>query len=80
MQKACSGSVDRSLPKGVNWKVVPHRLFFGHTSTATWGPGGVAFLQPGSDPGDTAYLCIYKITYVVEVLQITFLFVGDHLF
>lgn len=66
MQKACSGSINRSLPKEIKWKVVPHRLFFGHTSTATWGPGGAAFLQPGSDPGDTAYLCIYKITYVVE--------------
>ncbi|KAJ4824081.1 Histone deacetylase 5 [Turnera subulata] len=62
MKKACSGSVDRNPPKEVFWKTFPHRLFFGHDSTHTWGPGGVAFLHPESSIGEKTYLCLYRIT------------------
>ncbi|KAL9689864.1 hypothetical protein QQ045_010255 [Rhodiola kirilowii] len=43
MKRACCGAVDSNPPKEIKWKTVDHRLFFGHESTATWGPGGVAF-------------------------------------
>lgn len=62
MKKRCSGSVDKSPPKEIAWKKFPHRLFFGRDYTATWGPGGVAFLNPQSNPTDAAHVCMYKIT------------------
>lgn len=62
MQKPCSGSMDRSPPKDVMWKTVPHRLFFGRDYTNTWGPGGVAFIHPESSPVEKAYICMYKLT------------------
>ncbi|KAK9278920.1 hypothetical protein L1049_028501 [Liquidambar formosana] len=62
MQKPCSGSVDRSPPREILWKSVPHRLFFGRDHTRTWGPGGVAFFHPESNTQDKAYVCLYRIT------------------
>ncbi|XP_044477203.1 histone deacetylase 5-like isoform X2 [Mangifera indica] len=62
MKKACSGSMDRNPPKETLWKTFPHRLFFGLDSTCTWGPGGVAFLNPESDNQEKTYLCLYRIT------------------
>ncbi|KAK3037949.1 hypothetical protein RJ639_030654 [Escallonia herrerae] len=62
MQKPCSGAMDKSPPKEIFWKVVPHRLFFGRDRTRTWGPGGVAFLHPASNIQDKAYMCFYRIT------------------
>ncbi|KAG9439099.1 hypothetical protein H6P81_019264 [Aristolochia fimbriata] len=62
MQKACPGSNDGSLPKEIKWKIVPHRLCFGHSYTRTWGSGGVAFLHPATNIDEKAYLCMYKIT------------------
>ncbi|KAB2089759.1 hypothetical protein ES319_A03G082400v1 [Gossypium barbadense] len=62
MKKLCSGSVDRNPPKETRWKAFPHRLFFGRDFTQTWGPGGVAFLDPRSNSEDKAYVCLYKIT------------------
>ncbi|KAL8134944.1 histone deacetylase 5 isoform X3 [Apium graveolens] len=62
MRKKCSGSMDKSQPKETVWKTVPHRLFFGHDCTSTWGPGGVAFLHPESTEGDETHMCLYKIT------------------
>ncbi|MBA0678360.1 hypothetical protein Goari_019713 [Gossypium aridum] len=62
MKKLCSGSVDRNPPKETRWKTFPHRLFFGRDFTQTWGPGGVAFLDPRSNTEDKAYMCLYKIT------------------
>ncbi|KAB2038017.1 hypothetical protein ES319_D03G115700v1 [Gossypium barbadense] len=62
MKKLCSGSVDRNPPKETRWKTFPHRLFFGRDFTQTWGPGGVAFLDPRSNSEDKAYMCLYKIT------------------
>uniref|UniRef100_A0A5B7BC80 histone deacetylase n=1 Tax=Davidia involucrata TaxID=16924 RepID=A0A5B7BC80_DAVIN len=62
MRKPCSGSMDKSLPKEILWKTVPHRLFFGRDHTSTWGPGGVAFLHPKSNIHDKAYMCLYRIT------------------
>ncbi|XP_010259827.1 PREDICTED: histone deacetylase 5 [Nelumbo nucifera] len=62
MKKICPGSQDRSLPKEILWKIVPHRMFFGRSHTYTWGSGGVAFLHPKSNVNDRAYLCLYKIT------------------
>lgn len=74
MQRPCSGSKDRSSPEETKWKTVHHRLFFGRSCTRTWGAGGAAFLHPESNAGDKAYICMYKITYVVNVIQILFFF------
>ncbi|KAG5536467.1 hypothetical protein RHGRI_024033 [Rhododendron griersonianum] len=62
MRKACAGSLDKSPPKEILWKTVPHRLFFGRDQTKTWGPGGVAFLHPESNSQNRAYMCLYRIT------------------
>ncbi|XP_072996159.1 histone deacetylase 5-like [Typha latifolia] len=62
MSAPCYGSRDTSLPKDVIWKTVPRRLFFGRSSTRTWGNGGVAFLHPDSCSSDKAHMCLYKIT------------------
>ncbi|KAG7955049.1 hypothetical protein I3843_11G051400 [Carya illinoinensis] len=62
MQKPCSGSMDRTPPKEIVWKSYPYRLFFGRESSSSWGPGGVAFLDPESKSQDKAYLCLYRIT------------------
>ncbi|GAB4845402.1 Histone deacetylase 5, variant 2 [Ancistrocladus abbreviatus] len=62
MRKPCPGSMDRSPPKEILWKRIPHRLFFGRDQTATWGTGGVAFLHPESNSEHMAYICMYKIT------------------
>ncbi|XP_024969962.1 histone deacetylase 5 [Cynara cardunculus var. scolymus] len=62
MRRPCKGAVDKSQPKEVLWKIVPHRLFFGRESTITWGPGGVAFLHPASSDQEKTYMCLYRIT------------------
>ncbi|XP_057950645.1 histone deacetylase 5-like [Malania oleifera] len=62
MRKQYSGSMNKSPPKEILWKIVSHRLFFGHNHTPTWGPGGVAFLCPDSDQEDKAFVCLYRIT------------------
>lgn len=63
MQKPSSGSTNKTLPKEIAWKTYPYRLFFGRESTSSWGPGGVAFLNPESKIEDKAYFCMYRITY-----------------
>lgn len=65
MQKPCIGSLDKSKPKEIIWKTFPHRLFFARERTTTWGPGGVAFLHPESNSEEKAYMCLYRITYVI---------------
>ncbi|XP_052179798.1 histone deacetylase 5 isoform X2 [Diospyros lotus] len=62
MRRPCTGSLDKSVPKEILWKVVPHRLFFGRDQTKTWGPGGAAFLSPESNCQHKAYMCLYRIT------------------
>lgn len=62
MKKPCPGSRDRNPPKEILWKTFPHRLFFGRDSSHTWGPGGVAFLNPECDSRHKAYLRLYRIT------------------
>lgn len=62
MKNPCTGSLDERPPKEIIWKTVPHRLFFGRDHTKTWGPGGVAFLDPESNSQDKAYMCMYRIT------------------
>lgn len=62
MQRPCTGSFDKTPPKEILWRTYPHRLFFGHESTSSWGPGGAAFLNPESNIQDKAYLCLYRIT------------------
>ncbi|KAH6797304.1 histone deacetylase 5 [Perilla frutescens var. hirtella] len=62
MKRPCVGSMDKSKPKDVIWKTFPHRLFFARDRTATWGPGGVAFLHPSSNVQEKTYMCLYKIT------------------
>lgn len=68
MRNACSGSRDKSPVKEVLWKIVPYRLFFGRDRSVTWGPGGVAFLNPESNNQDKAYMCLYRITYVINLV------------
>lgn len=65
MKKSCSGSMDPNPPKEILWKTFPHRLFFGRESTQTWGPGGVAFINPESNCEDRIHMCLYRITYVI---------------
>lgn len=62
MRRACKGARDKTQPKEVLWKTVPHRLFFGRESTITWGPGGVAFLNPEPNNQDKTIMCLYRIT------------------
>lgn len=62
MKRPCSGSVDKSPPKETKWRIVRHRLFFGHDSSSTWGKGGVAFLHHESSNEETAHICLYRIT------------------
>lgn len=62
MRRRCVGSMDKSQPKEIMWKTFPHRLFFARDHTATWGPGGVAFLHPESDIQEKTYTRLYKIT------------------
>ncbi|CAM0906635.1 unnamed protein product [Alopecurus aequalis] len=62
MSISCFGSHDTSPPSGTMWKTVPHRLFFGRSSTPCWGTGGVAFLNPEINYNDKSYICMYKIT------------------
>lgn len=72
MSAPCCGSLDKSSPKDVIWKIVPHRLLFGRSHTRTWGAGGVAFLDPERSTSDTAYLCMYRITYVPTLFFFTY--------
>lgn len=65
MTVPCSGSLDKSLPRSIIWKILPHRLLFGRSYTRTWGKGGVAFLNPERDTSEKAHLCMYRITYVI---------------
>ena len=65
MNIPCFGSHDTSPPRGSMWKTVPHRLFFGRSSTPCWGTGGVAFLNPEINHTENSYVCMYKITYVI---------------
>ncbi|KAI3766930.1 hypothetical protein L2E82_17009 [Cichorium intybus] len=62
MRRPCKGAVDKSQPKEVLWKIFPHRLFFGRESTVTWGPGGVAFVNPEANNQDKTFMCLYRIT------------------
>ncbi|XP_015695170.1 histone deacetylase 5 [Oryza brachyantha] len=62
MNIPCFGSHDPSPPSGTMWKTVPHRLFFGRSSTTCWGIGGVGFLNPETNPSGNSYVCTYKIT------------------
>jgi len=68
MNKPCCGSRDKSFPREVIWKTVPHKLFFAQSYTPAWGTGGVAFLNPASNTDDRAYVCTYRITYVLSLL------------
>ncbi|KAI4343955.1 hypothetical protein L6164_011241 [Bauhinia variegata] len=62
MHMQCSGSMDRTLPKEILWKTFPCRLFFGRDSTHTWGPGGVAFVNPERNLQENTYMCMYRIS------------------
>ncbi|KAG0625348.1 hypothetical protein M758_2G047500 [Ceratodon purpureus] len=62
MTRWCIGCRDKSPPVASDWISIPNRLFFGHESTRTWGLGGVAFLNPISEPGVVSHIRIYKIT------------------
>ncbi|KAJ7956463.1 Histone deacetylase [Quillaja saponaria] len=62
MIKQCFGSMDKTTPKEIQWKNFPCRLFFGHESSHSWGPGGVAFLNPERNTKYNTCMCLYRIT------------------
>lgn len=62
MQKPCSGSVNKTLPYQILWKTFPCHIFFGRDSSHSWGPGGVAFLNPERNSQHKTYMCMYKIS------------------
>ncbi|CAN4088374.1 unnamed protein product [Withania somnifera] len=62
MRKPCIDSFDKNNPKEIKWETFAHRLFFAREHTATWGPGGVAFLHSESNSDEKAFLCLYRIT------------------
>lgn len=62
MQKHCPGSVNKTLPKEILWKTFPCHIFFGRDFSRSWGPGGVAFLNPERNMQHSTYLCLYKIS------------------
>ncbi|KAK2357613.1 histone deacetylase [Trifolium repens] len=62
MQKPCSGSVNKTLPNQILWKSFPCHIFFGRDSSHSWGPGGVAFLNPERNSQHKTYMCMHKIS------------------
>ncbi|KAJ1421823.1 Ureohydrolase domain superfamily [Sesbania bispinosa] len=62
MQKHCSGSVNKTLPKEILWKTFPCHIFFARDFSYSWGPGGVAFLNPERNIQHNTYMCLYKIS------------------
>ncbi|RDX91805.1 Histone deacetylase 5, partial [Mucuna pruriens] len=66
MQKHCSGSVNRTLPKEILWKTFPCHIFFGRDSSHSWGLGGVAFLNPDKNFQHNTHMCLYKISKSVS--------------
>ena len=62
MSRSCIGCRDKTAPVASEWLAIPNRLFFGHERTRMWGPGGVAFLNPISEPGVASYIRMYRIT------------------
>ncbi|KAK7330295.1 hypothetical protein VNO77_24485 [Canavalia gladiata] len=62
MQKSCSGSMNKTLPKEILWKTFPCHIFFGRESSCSWGLGGVAFLNPEKNAQLKTYMCLYKIS------------------
>lgn len=64
MKTQCSGTMDTKSPTEILWKTFPCRLFFGRDSSHTWGPGGVAFINPERNNEDNTYMCLYRISYV----------------
>ncbi|XP_045789101.1 histone deacetylase 5-like [Trifolium pratense] len=62
LQKPCSGSVNKTLPNEILWKTFPCHIFFGRDSSRSWGPGGVAFLNPEKNSQHKTHMCMYKIS------------------
>ncbi|KAK8934000.1 Histone deacetylase 5 [Platanthera zijinensis] len=62
MSEPSLGARDKSSPKDVKWKSVPHRLFFARSHSNAWGDGGAAFLNPESSTNDKTYMRCYRIT------------------
>jgi len=62
MSNSCRGCSDKTPPLALEWLTIPHRLFFGHERTYTWGLGGVAFLNPILEDGVSTHVRLYKIT------------------
>ncbi|QHO51546.1 hypothetical protein HN51_003202 [Arachis hypogaea] len=62
MKIPCSGSLDKALPKAIVWKTFPCHTFFGREASHTWGPGGVAFLNPVETSQYKTHMCLYQIS------------------
>eukprot|EP00850_Spirogloea_muscicola_P020920 SM000230S07356 [mRNA] locus=s230:211151:215601:- [translate_table: standard] len=63
MAQPCVGCKDKRPPAASCWIQVPHRMFFGHRKTATWGLGGVAFLDPRPSATTMSWVRIYNIAW-----------------
>eukprot|EP00850_Spirogloea_muscicola_P003047 SM000012S25309 [mRNA] locus=s12:246651:250905:- [translate_table: standard] len=63
MAQPCVGCKDKRPPAASGWIQVPHRMFFGHRKTATWGLGGVAFLDPRPSATTMSWVRIYNIAW-----------------
>jgi hypothetical protein len=64
--KRAAGCHDKSRPIADKSIEINYPLYFAipdkGTCTSNWGPGGVAFLDPQSDPKTTTYCRMWKIT------------------
>lgn len=61
MASPCEGCRDKTPPLADQWLTVSHRMWFGRKKTATWGYGGVSFLDP-EPTSHSSYVRLYKIT------------------
>eukprot|EP00897_Mesotaenium_endlicherianum_P009829 jgi/Mesen1/8875/ME000530S08285 len=62
MDTAVAGCRDQTAPVAAQGMSVPYRMWFGRSKTATWGLGGVCFLDPTPSPHHSAFIRMYLIT------------------
>eukprot|EP00243_Klebsormidium_subtile_P004427 TRINITY_DN18401_c0_g1_i1.p1 TRINITY_DN18401_c0_g1~~TRINITY_DN18401_c0_g1_i1.p1 ORF type:complete len:323 (-),score=48.47 TRINITY_DN18401_c0_g1_i1:767-1735(-) len=53
---------DPTPPTAIEAFVVPHRLFFAHEKSVTWGVGGVSFITSKETPDSKTVIRAYRIT------------------
>ncbi|GAQ82531.1 histone deacetylase complex catalytic component HDA1 [Klebsormidium nitens] len=53
---------DPTPPTAIDAFVVPHRLFFAHEKSVTWGAGGVSFITSKETPDSKTIIRAYRVT------------------